>query len=203
MFIPSISNAAWRAINISSDRGDYFYLEDTLTTRIADIVETVELIDWKANRYEGTESTVLRKEYDCRVGKQRTLEMISFSGEFGTGEITRSEIDPESQWSDVEGAPISKSFMGFACNDEDYFKGLFVDEYVPGCEDNQKGFQANASLQLEVISKMCTCMGEYIFDALGQYGVREMELGIRGLSTTREMSQSLAPNYCANRMDIN
>lgn len=187
---------------MTTDRGQWFYLEDSQTTRNGNIVETIEVIHWRANQYPGTESSVVRKQYDCQAEKVRQLEMQSFTGEFGTGEITSSGEDLDSPWSDVGDTSINKSFMVYACNDEDYFKGLWMDEYVPSCEETQKSNPINASIQLELISELCSCIGEYTFDALGQYTVREIELGIRDLSITREISESLAPNYCLNRVNI-
>lgn len=199
LFSP-FSNAKWVIHNISTDHEMFFYYDDESLESANGIIKVKELVNYPDTRSR-VRSVILTKQYDCQNSASRFTQMDSYSGYMGSGDLLTQENRDQASWKRVSRArSISLNILSILCGFSSYSKE-FIESYAKSCKEAQKVGASNMRLEFsdQVISDYCTCAARYIYAAVGEERIREVELGLRQVADITSMSE-LAGRYCANQI---
>lgn len=117
-FISTSAMAEWTAVGETDNKGGYTAYADFATIRRADNkVKMWVLFDYKtAQKASGVKflSEKVRREYDCKEGKMRTLAFSFFSWNMEGGEVVFSYSQPR-EWEPVGDGSVGEALLKTAC----------------------------------------------------------------------------------------
>jgi hypothetical protein len=112
------ANAEWVLVSVVDQAGVTIYVDPGTIHHKGDLVEVLELIDYKTMQtVKGTSflSAKVQREYDCAGDRHRTLALTRLSGKMGTGEAILADSD-QPKWEPVDPGTIAKRLWKVACN---------------------------------------------------------------------------------------
>lgn len=104
----------WLKIKVSKS-GDVFYLDPDTIYKDGQYREVWNLLDSSQKDSNGVHSSVMRIKYDCKNEKWRGLDMLSYSGAMGSGQILDSTLGG-SEWMPVRRGTSFDTMLDIVCD---------------------------------------------------------------------------------------
>ncbi|MBI3527215.1 MAG: hypothetical protein HY067_04530 [Betaproteobacteria bacterium] len=111
--------AAAEWVQVGGNESSTSYADPATIRKTGDMVKMWNLLDFKTAqaRPYGTPylSQKTQQEYDCKEGRARIIDLLRYSENMGTGEITSSESD-SGKWEPVPPGTVSEALWELACD---------------------------------------------------------------------------------------
>ena len=97
------------------------YIDTDSVSKDGEIAKLSKLYDYKAAQMDShgklMRSMVIRYEYDCESRSVRTLDLISYSGNMGVGNVLSEVSNPNVNWHPVNSDDSETKLFKYACLD--------------------------------------------------------------------------------------